>query len=55
MTALFESLLLTIIHDLFSALIPTYLLFIQVGKPVLDTRPKSPLDNQNPGLYRKSS
>src|SRR5882724_8165206 len=37
MTALFESLSLTIICDLFSLLIPTYLHFIQVGKPILDS------------------
>ena len=36
-TALFESLLLMIICDVFSASIPTYLLFSQVGKPILDS------------------
>ena len=38
-TALFESVLLTIICDVFSASILTYLLFSQVGKPILDTEP----------------
>jgi len=37
MTALFVSLLLTTIHDVFSTLILTYLHFSQVRKPVLDT------------------
>ena len=36
MTALFESLLLMIICDVFSVLIPTYLLFSQVGKHIID-------------------
>jgi len=38
MTALFESLSLMIIHDVLSLLILTYLLFSQIGKPILDTR-----------------
>ena len=37
MTALFESLFLVIIHDIFSVLIPTCLHFSQVRKPVLDS------------------
>src|SRR5882724_12342683 len=37
MTALFESFSLTIIHDIFSLLILTYLQSSQVGKPILDT------------------
>jgi len=37
MTALFKSLSLTIIHDVFSLSIPTYLHFSQVRKPILDS------------------
>src|SRR5882724_1311413 len=37
MSALSESFSFTIIHDVFSLLILTFLLFSQVGKPVLDT------------------
>src|SRR5882724_13234784 len=40
-TALSESLLLMLICDIFSLLIPTYLHFFQVRKPILDTREKS--------------
>src|SRR5882724_5745537 len=39
MTALFESFSLMFIHDVFSLLISTYLLFSQIGKPVLDNWP----------------
>jgi len=37
MTALFESLFLKIIHDVFSVLILAYLHFSQVRKPILDS------------------
>src|SRR5882724_10947119 len=37
MTALSESFSLTIIHDVFSSPISTFLLFSRVGKPVLDS------------------
>ena len=37
MTALYESLLLTIIHDVYSVLILTYLNFGWVRKPILDS------------------
>jgi len=37
MTALFESLSLTIICNIFSLLISTYLLFSQIRKPILDS------------------
>jgi len=40
MTALSESLCLTIICDVFSLLILTFLLFSWVGKPILDKIPK---------------
>ena len=36
MTVPFESLLLMLIHDVFSLSIPTYLHFSWVGKPILD-------------------
>jgi len=42
MTALFESLLLMLICDVFSLLIPTFLHFSQVGKPILDSIIKLP-------------
>src|SRR5882724_5853995 len=38
MTALFESLFLTITLDVFSLSIPTFLHFSRVGKPVLDSQ-----------------
>ena len=37
MRALFKSLLLTIIHEVFSILILTYFHFSQIGKPVPDS------------------
>src|SRR5882724_803411 len=45
MTALSESFCLTSIHNIFSWLILTFLLFIQIGKPVLDTHfnPDNPI------------
>ena len=43
MTALFESLLLMVIHDVYSVLTPTKLHFIQVGKPILDMGKQSSL------------
>jgi len=36
MTALSESFYLTFIHNVFSWLISTHLLFSQIGKPILD-------------------
>jgi len=41
MTALLESLSLTIILDIISLSIPTFLLFSQVGKPILEKLLKS--------------
>jgi len=41
MTALSESLLLTLIHDVFSLSIPTYFHFSWVRKPILDNGPLS--------------
>ena len=40
MTTLFESLSLMLIHDVFSRLIPTYLLFSWIRKPILDRDPE---------------
>ena len=47
MTALFESLSLTIIRDVFSLSNPTYWHFNQVGKPVLDNPTVLVLSSEN--------